>query len=163
MKRGTYPTQSEDPEFWEVMGRLAVEGLMFGEQPAMPSREPVSIDAALEAAKVEPHLTAALPALVWKRPRVFKSVRRLPGELAAAVEALKKGGSAHFGGRGPAALSGWVKKLDGASKRASRLKAFRFTNADQELLLGLADELGLSETDVVRHALRVLEAQSKRA
>jgi hypothetical protein len=90
---------------------------------------------------------------------MFTSVRGLPGDLAAAVQELKRGGRPEFAGHGAGALKAWVKKLERAPKKTSRLKAFRFTDADQALLLGLADELGLSETDVIRHALRVLSAR----
>ena len=160
LKRKGYPREARDnPEFLEVLGRLAVEGLSFGDEPAVPWREPVTVDAVIAAGEVEPRLLAALPALLWKRPRMFTSLRGLPGDLAEAVHELKRGGRAEFAGHGAGALRAWVKKLERASKKTSRLKAFRFTDADQALLLELADELGLSETDVIRHALRVLSAR----
>jgi len=149
----------DDPTDLEVMGRLAVEGLFLGPEPAAPSREPVKLQDVLALAQREPELTEALPALVWKRPSVFVSTRSLPGDLAEAVEKLKHGGAPEFRGHAGAAVRAWVKKLDRKLKKASVLKSFRFTEADRELLLGLCDDLGLSETDVVRHALRVLDAR----
>ncbi len=151
----------EDPTELEVLGRLALEGLLLGDEPAVPWREPVKLDDVLAVAAGEPELMQALPALVWKRPSVFVSVRNLPGDLAEAVERLKHGTPAEFRGHGPAAVRSWVKKLDRKLKRASVLKSFRFTEADRALLLGLCDDFGLSETDVVRHALRVLDARQE--
>lgn len=149
----------EDPTELEVLGRLALEGILLGAEPAAPWREAVKLNDVLALAAKEPELTEALPALVWTRPSVFVSRRNLPGDLAEAVEKLKHGAAAEFRGHSAAAVRSWVKKLDRKSKRASVLKSFRFTEADRELLLGLCDDFGLSETDVVRHALRVLEAQ----
>jgi hypothetical protein len=140
------------------MGRLAAEGLDFALEPVAPSREPISMDDALWAADFEPRVAQALPALVLKRPSVFKSVRDLPEDLAAAVQGLKHGPAVGFGGQRAAALKGWAEKLSKGNRGATRLKAFRFTDGDQELVLTLSDELSLSETDVVRHALRVLAA-----
>jgi len=145
----------------QVLGRLAVEGLFLGDGPAAPWREPVKLNDVLALAAREPELMEALPALVWKRPSVFVSVRNLPADLAEAVEKLTQGGAAEFRGHSGAAVRSWGKKLDRKLKPASVMKSFRFTEADRALLLGLCDELGLNEMDVVRHALRVLEAQQK--
>jgi hypothetical protein len=144
-----------------VLGRLAVEGLSLGAEPAAPWREPVKLNDVLALAAREPELTEALPALVWKRPSVFVSVRNLPGDLAEAVEKLKQGATAEFRGHSGAAVRSWVKKLDRKLKPASVMKTFRFTEADRDLLLGLCDELSLSEMDVVRYALRLLDAQQQ--
>jgi hypothetical protein len=143
-----------------VVGRLAVEGLELGAEPAAPWREPVKLNDVLALAAREPELTEALPALVWKRPSVFVSVRNLPGDLAEAVEKLKQGTAAEFRGHSSAAVRSWVKKLDRKSKPASVMKTFRFTEADRALLLGLCEELSLSEMDVVRYALRLLDART---
>src|SRR5262245_51819488 len=99
----------------DVLGRLAAEGLVFGKEPAVPFREPVSVAAVLAAAEREPEILAALPALIWRRPGVFTSVRGLPGDLAAAVSALKYDGQPRYAGYGPAELRSWAKKLDRAT------------------------------------------------
>ncbi|HTQ07269.1 MAG TPA: hypothetical protein VMI54_25605 [Polyangiaceae bacterium] len=149
-----------DPVELEVLGRLAVEGIFLGAEPAAPWREAVELADVLAIAAREPELMEALPALVWARPSVFVSTRSLPADLAEAVDKLERGGAPEFRGHAGAAVRAWVKTLDRKLKPASVLKSFRFTEADRELLLGLCDELGLSETDVVRHALRLLAARS---
>ncbi len=159
-KRERHPV--DDERYQAVMGRLAAEGLDFALTPVPPSREPMSIDDALWAADFEPKLAQALPALVLKRPSVFEDARDLPDELALAVNGLKRGQPAQFRGQRSAALRGWLDKLERGQRGATRLKAFRFTDADQQLISSLADELSLSETDVVRHALRVLAAGRKK-
>jgi hypothetical protein len=159
-KRERHPVNDE--RYRDVMGRLAAEGLDFALEPVAPSREPISVDDALWAAGFEPRVAQALPALVLKRPSVFKSVRDLPEDLAAAVAGLRRGPAVGFRGQRAAALKGWLDKFERGNRGATRLKAFRFTAADQELILTLSDELSLSETDVVRHALRVLEANGRK-
>jgi hypothetical protein len=159
-KRERHPVGDE--RYQVVMGRLAAEGLDFALAPVPPSREPMSIEDALWAAGFEPKLAQALPALVLKRPSLFEDARDLPDELALAVQGLKRGQPAQFLGQRSAALRGWVEKLERGQRGATRLKAFRFTEADQRLIQELADELSLSETDVVRHALRVLAAHGSK-
>jgi hypothetical protein len=153
----------DDPTDLEVLGRLQVEGLAFGADPAMPWREPVKLGDVLSLAAREPELMEAVPALVLKRPSMFVSIRDLPADLAEAVLKLKQGVPAGFRGHAGNAVRGWTKRLDREATRASRLKSFRFSEADQARLLSLADELGLSETDVVRHALRLLSAELEAA
>jgi hypothetical protein len=159
-KRERHPVGDE--RYQAVMGRLAAEGLDFALTPVPPSREPMSVDDALWAAGFEPKLAQALPALLLKRPSLFEDARDLPEDLALAVNGLKHGLPVQFRGQRSAALRGWLEKLERGQRGATRLKAFRFTLADQRLIQELADELSLSETDVVRHALRVLAAGWKK-
>ena len=136
-----------------VLSRLSAEGLVFSEGPVVPSREPVPLTDALDVAHWEPRLMEALPALVLTRPGAFTRPLGMPADLAEVVKKLRAGSSADFRGHRGAAVRGWVKRL---ARGTSRLFTFRLTEADQEVLLTLEDELGLSGTDVVRHALRVL-------
>jgi hypothetical protein len=154
--------QVRDERYQPVMGRLAAEGLDFALSPVPPSREPIAVEDALWAAEFEPRLAQALPALVLKRRSMFESVRSLPKELAAAVSGLKEGQPVGFLGQRGAVQKGWLDKLERGSRGATRLKAFRFTAGDEATIKELADELSLSETDVVRHALRVLAASLTR-
>jgi hypothetical protein len=147
--------KARDAQLDMVLGRLAAEGLTFEEPPAAPWREPVALDEVLRVAAREPRLMEALPALVLTRPGVFTRPLGMPADLAKAVKRLRGGGSADFRGHRAQAVRAWVKKL---ARGKTRLTAFRLTEGDRELLLGLSEELGLSGTDVVRHALRVLAA-----
>jgi len=137
----------------EALSRLSAEGLVFGEGPLVPSREPVPLADVLTVADGEPRLMEALPALVLTRPGMFTRPLGMPPDLAAVVKKLRAGSTADFRGHRGAAVRAWAKKL---ARGTSRLMTFRLTEGDQAVLLGLMDELGLSGTDVVRHALRVL-------
>jgi hypothetical protein len=154
--------QVHDERYQAVMGRLAAEGLDFALSPVPPSREAISVEDALWAADFEPRLAQALPALVLKRRSMFESLRALPRDLAAAVNGLKEGQPVGFLGQRGAAQKSWLDKLERGQRGATRLKAFRFTEADEAKIKELSDELSLSETDVVRHALRVLGASLTR-
>ena len=144
----------------EVMGRLVAEEVFVPEPPVPPSRDVVRVEDVLEVGEREPRVLELLPALLVKRPGMFASRGDLPGELAAAVDRLRRGRvpEACFGISG-AKLHRAFGRLGRAREKGSRLKAFRLTDVDRELLVSLSDELELSETDVIRHALRVLHAK----
>jgi hypothetical protein len=150
---------TEERIYLEVMGRLVAEGVFLPEPPVPPSREAVRVEDVIEVGEREPRVLELLPALLVKRPGMFVSRRELSGELASAVERLKAGRvpEACFGISGTR-LYRALERVTRARDKGSRLKAFRLTGADRELLLTLSDELELSETDVIRHALRVLNA-----
>jgi len=50
----------------------------------------------------------------------------------------------------------WLREVGRAGKVPSRLKSFRFKSEDQRLLSHWARKFELSETDVIRKALRNL-------
>jgi hypothetical protein len=143
-----------------VMGRLVAEEVFVPEPPLPPSRGVVRVEDLLEVGEQEPRVLELLPALLVKRPGMFASRGDLPGELAAAVERLRRGRvpEACFGISGTKLYRAFG-KLGRAREKGSRLKAFRLTDVDRGLLGELSDELDLSETDVIRHALRVLHAK----
>jgi hypothetical protein len=146
--------------YLEVMGKLVAEGVFVPDPPVAPARERVKVDDVIEVGRREPRVLELLPALLAKRPGMFVSRRDLPAELAAAVERLKAGRTpqACFGISGTKLLRA-LRTVTKARDKGSRLKAFRLTDADREVLLELSDELALSETDVIRHALRMLRAR----
>ena len=48
-RKGSSKAWPQNAEFLDVLGRLAAEGLAFGDQPAVPFREPVTVRAVLAA------------------------------------------------------------------------------------------------------------------
>ena len=98
-----------------------------------------------------------LPALIVKKPSLFETPADLPKDLADAVGRLRRNETpATFRGIPGPDLAKWLPLVGHRGKRPSRLKCFRFTNEDLELLDELSRDRDLSETDTIRLALRSL-------
>ena len=66
-----------------------------------------------------------------------------------------------FRGVPGASLARWVSSVGRRGKLPSRLKAFRLQADDLALLRKLSEELGLTETAVVRRGLRALATSTR--
>lgn len=148
---------ARDPRFVRVMGRFVQEGLLVSNRDVPRHTKRVRVADVLFAGSVEPRLFELLPALLVKRPGLFEDVTKLPADLAGAVRALRRNQEPpDFHGIPGREVHRWLTRVGRKGKTPSRLKSFRFTPEDQRLLERLASELGLSETDVIRKALRAL-------
>ena len=105
--------------FLHVIGRFAHDGLLLVNYEVPRHAASLHIDDVLWAGQLEPRVLELLPALIVKRPSMFRDLRALPRGKVPAL-----------------------------------LKSFRFTPEDQRLLAHLAAELRISETEVIRRALR---------
>jgi hypothetical protein len=149
--------REKDPRFLRVMGRFVREGLLLVNHEVKTSDDPVSIDDVLWSGELEPRLLELLPALIVKRPSLFRDPAALPVDLAEAVACLKRDREPpEFRGIPGADVHRWLRRVGRQGKAPSRLKSFRFSSDDQRLLTHLAAKLGLSETDVIRRGLRAL-------
>jgi len=150
-------SRRRDPRYVAVMGRFSREGLLIVNHPLPPNENPVALDDVLWAGEVEPRLLELLPALVVKRPGLFTGVASPPPDLASVVAELRRD-------REPPAFRGipgrdihrWLTRVGRRGKVPARLKSFRFTPDDQRLLEHLAKKLDVTETEVLRRALRAL-------
>lgn len=146
-----------DPRYKRVLGRLASAGLLITNEKVRPYTKPVRLTDALFAGEIEPRVFELLPALVIKKPSLFLEVRKLPPDLAAAVRALRRNETPEaFRGIPGADLMKWLPRVGHRHKLPSRLKSFRFSPADAELLKRVSLALGLSETETLRRGLRLL-------
>ncbi len=92
-----------------------------------------------------------------RRPALFVDARALPDDLARVVDALRRNETPpDFRGVPGEKLHRWLGSLGRKPDPPSRLKAFRLQAGDIELLTKLRDELGITETAVLRRALRAL-------
>jgi hypothetical protein len=149
--------RAKDPRFERVLGRFVREGLLVVNHDVREHTESLRIDDVLWAGTVEPRLLELLPALMVKRPSMFVRVASLPVDLGQAVEALQRDREPlEFRGIAGKDVHRWLRRVGQKGKAPSRLKSFRFTPDDQRLLQHLVQELGLSETDVLRRGLRAL-------
>jgi hypothetical protein len=156
-KLGTLRRREKDPRFRRVMGRFVREGLLIVNHEIPATDASLSVADVLWAGEIEPRLLELLPALIVKRPGLFRSVGPLPVDLADVVASLKRDQEpASFRGIPGGDVHRWVKRVGRQGKVPSRLKSFRFSAEDQRLLEHLAEKLGLSESDVVRRGLRAL-------
>ena len=146
-----------DRRYVAVMGRFVREGLLRVNHALPLNAEPVALDDVLWAGEVEPRLLELLPALIIKRPGLFAKLDALPQDLAPVVAELRRD-------REPPAFRGipgrdvhrWLARVGRRGKVPARLKSFRFTPEDQRLLEHLAAKLAVTETEVLRRALRAL-------
>jgi hypothetical protein len=153
-----------DPRYKQVIGRYVSAGLLTTTTGIQPNSQAIALKDALWAGLAEPRILELLPALIVKRPALFSDVTDLPDDLRAAVSALRRHERPKdFRGIPGATLLRWLPAVGQRGKVPSRLKSFRLQQQDLELLDRLSQELGLSQTDVLRRGLRHLAASQLRA
>jgi hypothetical protein len=139
-----------DPRYIRVMGRFVREGLLFTNRDVPENERPVGVEDVLFAGELEPRLLELLPALIVKRPAMFRGLKALPPDLADTVRSLRRDAEPpDFRGIPGRDIHGWL-------RRVGRKEAFRLRPEDQRLLSELSEKLDLSETDVIRRGLRAL-------
>ena len=146
-----------DPRYHRVLGRLAGLGLLTTNERVPKTRAPIDVADALWAAEVEPRIAELLPALLLRRPALFVDARALPDDLAQVVAALRRNQvPSEFRGIPGKKVHRWLSSVGRRREPPSRLKAFRLQASDLALLARLRDELGITETAVLRRGLRAL-------
>lgn len=145
------------PRYRRVVGRYVAAGLLTTTHDVEPNREPLAIADVLWAGKTEPRLLELLPALIVKRPSLFQDVTDLPDDLADVVAHLRKNREPPpLRGVEGAAMLRWLPSVGHRGKVPSVLKSFRLQAGDVKLLETLSEELGISQTEVLRRGLRQL-------
>ena len=148
---------TRDPRYRRAVGRFVLDGLLVPNHEVVPFEGPLQIDDVLWSGRVEPRLLELLPALLLKRPSMFVQPVPLPDDLARVLRALRSQRTPPaFRGIPGSDLERWVPRIGRKGKLPSRLKSFRFTAEDQRLLRSLAKNLEVSETEIIRRALRAL-------
>jgi hypothetical protein len=147
-----------DPRYRRVLGRMVGVGLLTTNEDIPKNRALLAVSDVLWAGDVEPRILELLPALLVRRPALFvDDDRAFPDDLVEAVSALRRNAvPADFRGVPGATLHRWLGIVGRGNKLPSRLKAFRLQTEDIALLTRLRDELGISETAVLRRGLRAL-------
>jgi hypothetical protein len=152
-----------DPRYVRVLGRLVAARVLTTNTGARPYRKPIAVEDALWAGEVEPRVLELLPALLVKRPGLFVDPRALPEDLAQVVAEIRRHEPPRdFRGVPGASLARWVSSVGRRGKLPSLLKAFRLQADDLTLLRKLSEELGLTETAVMRRGLRALATSTQR-
>ena len=147
-----------DPRYQAVVGAFLHAGLLrgTGEVPAAKAR--VRVKDVMWAGKIEPRLLELLPAVLIKKPGLVLP-DELPADLNEVVAALRKNlEPGDFRGVSGKKIAEWLPRVGHRNKLPTQLKTFRLRKDDIDLLKSLARERSLSETDVVRAALRALSA-----
>ena len=149
--------RARDPRFLHVMGRFVHDGLLIANREFEQHHDALEVEHVLWAGEIEPRLLELVPALIVKRPSMFVSVRSLPPDLDQVVQSLRRDVCPPDlrGIAGPD-IHRWLRRVGRRDQVPSRLKSFRFKPGDQRLLERLSKELGVSETEVIRRALRAL-------
>ena len=149
--------RSRDARFQQVMGRFVHDGLLVTNREFQSDKSVLNVADVLWAGELEPRLLELLPALIVKRPSMFVTVADVPPDLREVVQSLRRDVIPNdFRGIPGADVHRWLRRVGHRGKVPSRLKSFRFKPADQRLLERLSNELGISETDVIRRGLRAL-------
>lgn len=151
--------QRRDPRYRRVLGRLVGLGLLNSNEGLPKYRGRLRIPDVLWAGEIEPRVLELLPALLVRRPALFADPNALPEDLSLAVNALRRHEvPSDFRGTSGEKIYRWLTVVGRKNAPPSRLKAFRLQAEDLELLAKLRDELGVTETSVLRRGLRALAA-----
>jgi hypothetical protein len=147
----------QDERYLKVLGRFVAEGLLITNQDVVPHAAPIRVEDVLWAGEVEPRFLELLPALLVKRPSLFVDASALPPDLAHAVRRLRRNLDPDpFRNVPGERLRQWLPRVGRAGTVPARLKSFRLKPEDLRLLSALSEQLGVSETEVVRRGLRAL-------
>ncbi|HEX2734783.1 MAG TPA: hypothetical protein VHM70_24425 [Polyangiaceae bacterium] len=153
----TIQRRRNDVRYQRVVGRFVAEGLLHTNQEVAKYALPIRVEDVLWAGEVEPRLLELLPALIVKQPSMFVEVGALPEDLAQAVRRLRRNlDPAPFRNIPGEKLREWLPRVGRVGAVPARLKSFRLKPEDLRLLSALAEQLGVSETEVVRRGLRAL-------
>jgi hypothetical protein len=146
-----------DPRYVRVLGRLAEAGYIITRQAVVCHRDPLEVAEVLWAGEIEPRFLELLPALLVKQPSFFVDARQLPGDLESVVRKLRRNMEPEaFRGISGDRLLRRLSEVGRTRGVPARLKSFRLRADDLRLLKALAVRLGVSETEVVRRAIRTL-------
>jgi hypothetical protein len=157
-------THRRDPRFRAVMGRLVALGLLDTNiEGIRPHRRRISVEDACWAGLVEPRIFELLPALVLKKPGIFRGGPDLPDDLREVVAAARRGEcTASFRGVPASDYLRWIPRIGHRGKLPTLVKTFRLDRRDIELFGDLKRRLGLSsDVGVLRAALRALDASTR--
>ena len=148
-----------DQRYIKVIGRFVAAGFLIHNK-VPPYRGRVTIDEVLWVGEVEPRVLELLPALLLRRPKFIECPKGLPEKIKEFLDGLRKGDTTQeFYGIPARDYVPWLSRLGRKSAPPSLLKSFRFQREDVERLNSLKIKTGLNETEVIRRALRVFQAQ----
>ena len=151
--------QRRDPRYRRVLARLVGLRLLDSNESLPKYRGALRIADMLWVGQVEPRVLELLPALLVRRPGLFSDAKAVPEDLLRTVNALRRNEvPSDFRGSSGEKIYRWLGVVGRKSAPPSRLKAFRLQAEDLELLSKLRDELGITETSVLRRGLRALAA-----
>ena len=127
--------QRASPRFQKVVGKLLATGLLFSNETIKPYSGKIQLADALWAGEIEPRIYELLPALILKRPSLFKSLEKVPEDLDQVIKSIRKNqANVDFRGIPAKAYLAWIPKVVQSGKLPSLLKSFRFRHDDVALL-----------------------------
>jgi len=149
-----------DPRYQRVLGRLLAASVLDTTEDIEPHRIPITIEDALWAGRLEPRILELLPALIIKRPSLFVTIEHLPEDLRDAVAAVGRNREPDdFRGVPGADLLRWLPLVGRKNRVSSQLRSYRMYTQDLDLLDRLSRTLGISQTAVMRRALKEFAAR----
>lgn len=149
--------QRASERYQRCLGRFVKAGLLVANAEVELNADKLHVADVLWAGQVEPRFLEVLPALLVRRPAFFHKTKTLPQDLAVAVAALRRGKEpAPFRGIPGAALLRQLSIVAPRRRLPARVKSFRLGEEDCKLLSALAEQLQVSETEVIRRGLLAL-------
>lgn len=146
----------QSPRFQKVVGRL-IKAKLFQAVSGIPKYSgKLTISDCIWAGIYEPRILELLPALVIKKPSLFKDLETCPDDLEQIIKDIKNGQAKNeYHGIPAKNYIRWLPLVGHKGKEASILKSFRFSSNDCRILNFLIAN-GYSEVGAVREGLRLL-------
>ena len=149
--------EEKDPRFRETLGKLVYMGLLDAKD-ATPFAEPITLDDALWAGRLEPRILELIPALLLKKPKTFYKKGPVPLDLREVLKGIRNGNpEKNFRGIPPKNYMQWVHHWGHQDVMPSTMKSFRLHSTDLVRLKKLSESRNQSETEVLKFALKNLE------
>ncbi|MCB9707246.1 MAG: hypothetical protein H6714_00450 [Myxococcales bacterium] len=152
-----------DPRFAQVIGKLVDMGLIeINFKSVSGYRGKINLEDTLWAGQIEPRVLELLPALVLKRPGIFRGTLTLPPDLEKVISAIRHNETlVPFRDVAPKDYMQWIPEVGHRGKHPSLLKTFRFTQCDLESLRRLQTAINAdTEIQTLRYALNTALSKS---
>jgi hypothetical protein len=144
----------------KILGRLVAMNLLRTTDEFILNLEKMKLNDLLWAGKLEPRILELIPAIAVKKPSVIAGLESAPEDLKTVISEIKSANPvSKFRHVDPKNYMQWLGSVGQRKKKPTKLKSFRFQQADLELLNNFKLK-GMSEIEAVRRGLKLL-AQSE--
>lgn len=146
----------EDIRFKRVIGTLIwlklIENTNYSQYKGK-----IFLNDALWAGTYEPRILELIPALFIKKPKSFMPQNNVPNDLLIVVNEIKHNlAKTYFRGISPKKYLYWLSFVGHKKAKPNIIKSYRFNTDDLCLLNKLKNKYKISETALIRKALKLL-------
>lgn len=140
----------------KILGRLVAMNLLRTTGDILLNRDKMKIGDLLWAGEIDPRIFELIPAIAIKKPGAIADIENAPKDLKIVLNEIRSANPVtDFRYARPKDYMQWLGSVGQRQKTPTKLKSFRFQQADLELLQLFKRE-GMTEIEAVRKGLLLL-------